>query len=240
MSHEVLQVEVAGFKIAAFNAIDDVVANLLTSLDHPKVVVAMNPEKIMVARKDAKMRHILECADVRYPDGIGVAKIMERKLGRDVARIPGCELWVRIMEEAGQKGIDIFVLGATPSVLTRTIEKLQNEFSVNVVGSHHGYFENENELIDCIAKSKARIVTVALGSPRQEEFMIKCKSKNIKALMLGVGGTYDVYTGVKSRAPEWYLKNNLEWLYRLYKEPTRAGRQTRLIKYAVLAAFGRL
>jgi UDP-N-acetyl-D-mannosaminouronate:lipid I N-acetyl-D-mannosaminouronosyltransferase len=144
------------------------------------------------------------------------------------------------MAEAGRIGINVFLVGATPKVLAMTVEKLQSEYGVNVVGSHHGYFDNEDELINSIDKSKAQIVSVALGTPRQEEFMMKCKNQNIKALLMGVGGTYDVYTGIKSRAPKWYLKNNLEWLYRLYKEPTRAGRQTRLVKFAVLAAFGRL
>lgn len=240
MNLKIPEVEVGGHKIAAFSCIEDVVANLLGSLDRAKILVAMNPEKIMLARRDNDLRDVLQAADLRYPDGIGVVKVMRRRLGLDVARIPGCELWEQLMAKAGEGDIGVYLLGGKPTVVEMTADKLIRQYKVNIVGAHHGYFDEEEQIIKSIEDSKARIVTVALGSPRQEKFMIKCKNRNINALFMGVGGTYDVFTGVKERAPKWYLDNNLEWLYRLYKEPTRAGRQTRLVKFAVLAALGRI
>jgi UDP-N-acetyl-D-mannosaminouronate:lipid I N-acetyl-D-mannosaminouronosyltransferase len=197
--------------------------------------VAINPEKIMLSRKDRKLRAILLDSEIRYSDGIGVVKLLEKKSGKHVARIPGCELWEALMMAAGQKNIPVFLVGASATVMHNTIDKLEAEYSVNTIGYSDGYFTNETALITEIKLSGAKIVTVAMGSPLQEIFIAKCKAAGIEAFFMGVGGTYDVYTGNVKRSPKLFCDLGLEWFYRLASKPSRIIRQTNLAKFLWLA-----
>uniref|UniRef100_UPI003A94C59B WecB/TagA/CpsF family glycosyltransferase n=1 Tax=Bizionia sp. TaxID=1954480 RepID=UPI003A94C59B len=137
--------------------------------------VAINPEKIILARNDPKIKKILLANEVRYSDGIGAVKLLEKKSGKSVARIPGCELWELLMKSSGEKNIPVFLIGASPAVLNNTIEKLKKNYSTNIVGHSDGYFTNEEQLILDIITSGAKLVTVAMGSQKQELFINKCK-----------------------------------------------------------------
>jgi UDP-N-acetyl-D-mannosaminouronate:lipid I N-acetyl-D-mannosaminouronosyltransferase len=201
--------------------------------------IAMNPEKVIAASKNPELMAILNKADIRYADGMGVVKVMRRKLGRRVERIPGCELWQALMAKAAQTKTPVFLVGAKPQVMAETVAKL-TAMGVNVVDSQDGYFKDENELIHRIAQSGARIVTVAMGSPKQELFIGKCQQQLPDAYYMGVGGTYDVFTGHVQRAPALWCKLHLEWAYRLLSQPSRIGRQTNLLTYAWLFLTNKL
>tara|TARA_R110002012_G_scaffold56765_2_gene145833 strand:- start:2024 stop:2737 length:714 start_codon:yes stop_codon:yes gene_type:complete len=202
--------------------------------------VSINPEKIMLARKNSKMRSMLLASEVRYPDGIGVVKLLEKKSGMSVARIPGCELWEALMKISGEKNIPVFLVGASPDVIKTTVQKLNDEYSNNIVGFTDGYFTNEEILISEIKASGAKIVSVAMGSPKQELFINNCKDAGIQAFFMGVGGTYDVFTGNVKRAPKLFCDLGLEWFYRLACQPSRIGRQGNLIKFLWLALRNKL
>ncbi|WP_140149361.1 WecB/TagA/CpsF family glycosyltransferase, partial [Vibrio parahaemolyticus] len=105
----------------------------------------------------------------------------------------------------------------------------------NIVGFADGYFQDDDVMIKKILSLTPDIVTVAMGSPRQEIFIQKCRDAGVDAFMMGVGGTYNVFVGAVERAPESWCKVNLEWLYRLIKEPSRIFRQVRLLKFLWLA-----
>jgi UDP-N-acetyl-D-mannosaminouronate:lipid I N-acetyl-D-mannosaminouronosyltransferase len=158
---------------------------------------------------------------------------LRSKGAKQATRIPGCEFWMALMQKAGKSQQPVFLVGAKPSVLNQVEAKLRSDWNVSIVGKQDGYFsgEQQEELIERIKASEAMIVTVAMGSPRQELFISQCRNAHPNAFYMGVGGTYDVYTGNVQRAPEWACKFNIEWLYRLLSNPTRFGRQIVLLEY---------
>lgn len=223
----------------------DIFENMKEAVDHiilndEKVLagsaIAINPEKIIRSQNDKETKDAIMSASIRYADGIGVVKTLARKTGKKVSRIPGCELWEEIMLKAGSTKTPVFIVGASPEVNIKAVEKLKQQYNVNVCGAQDGYFDkgSEKNLIDKIAHSNAKIVTVALGSPRQELFIKNCQTVYPDAFYMGVGGTYDVYTEQVKRAPELYRKLNLEWFYRLMSDPKRIFRQKNLLKYLYL------
>ena len=127
----------------------------------------------------------------------------------------------------------MFLIGGRQQVLDETCDKLRRQWNVNIVGAQDGYFApaDQDALFARIAASGAKLVTVALGSPRQELLMLACRAHWPDALYMGVGGTYDVFTGHVKRAPEIWQRLGLEWLYRLIRQPGRLRRQLKLLKY---------
>jgi UDP-N-acetyl-D-mannosaminouronate:lipid I N-acetyl-D-mannosaminouronosyltransferase len=192
--------------------------------------IAINPEKVLNASINPQLRSVIEAADIRYADGIGVVKAMRRRLGRHVERIPGCELWQALMLRATSSQVPVFIIGAKPEVLAQTRDKLIAN-GTTLVGAVDGYFKDEAALINQIIQSDARIVSVAMGSPRQELLIQRIRQAHPNCFYMGVGGTYDVYTGNVKRAPLLWCKLNLEWAYRLLSQPSRIGRQLGLLRY---------
>lgn len=192
--------------------------------------IAINPEKVMSAMRDSEIAAVIEQADIRYADGIGVVKVMRKRLGTRVQRIPGCELWQALMLRAANYKVPVFIVGAKPEVNQQTADKLKQQ-AVTLVGAVDGYFKDEAALIAQIKQSGARIVSVAMGSPKQEKLIQRIRAQHPDCYYMGVGGTYDVFTGNVQRAPALWCKLNLEWAYRLILQPSRIGRQLGLAKY---------
>ncbi|WP_430455933.1 WecB/TagA/CpsF family glycosyltransferase [Rheinheimera sp.] len=201
--------------------------------------IAINPEKVMKAREDAALKTMLNQAELRYADGMGVVKVMQKKLGRKVDRVPGCETWEAIMYRAAAKQVPVFLVGAKPEVLQQTRDKL-TAAGVQVVGAQDGYFKDEAALLQQIQHSGAKIITIAMGSPKQELLIERAKKIIPDAYFMGVGGTYDVFTGNVKRAPALWCKLNLEWAYRLLSQPSRIKRQWSLVEYLWLYLTGKL
>lgn len=201
--------------------------------------IAINPEKVMKAREDAALKTMLNQAELRYADGMGVVKVMQKKLGRKVERVPGCETWEAIMYRAAAKKVPVFLVGAKPEVLQQTRDKL-SAAGVHVVGAQDGYFKDEAALLQQIQHSGAKIITIAMGSPKQELLIERAKKVIPAAYFMGVGGTYDVFTGNVKRAPALWCKLNLEWAYRLLSQPSRIKRQWSLVEYLWLYLTGKL
>ena len=137
------------------------------------------------------------------------------------------------MQRSAELQIPVFLIGGLAVVLTQTFAKL-TEMGVKVVGMQDGYFDpnEEEQLIQKVKASGAKIITVALGSPKQELLMARIQQAYPDALYMGVGGSYDVFVGKVKRAPKAWQRLGLEWLYRLFHQPTRWKRQKRLLKYA--------
>ena len=197
-------------------------------------LVAINAEKVLTAESQPEIHQLIDEAEYKYPDGISIVRSIRKKYPQaEVSRIAGADLWEALMERAGREGTPVFLVGGKPEVLSQTVEKLRRQWNVNIVGSQDGYFTpaNREALFARVAASGAQIVTVAMGSPRQEVLMRDCKTVWPHALYMGVGGTYDVFTGHVKRAPKIWQKMGLEWLYRLIMQPSRLTRQLRLLKY---------
>jgi UDP-N-acetyl-D-mannosaminouronate:lipid I N-acetyl-D-mannosaminouronosyltransferase len=235
---------VAGVSVSLFKSMSEAVESIISKEGQiiPGSAIAINPEKIIKAQDDSSIKDILLSATIRFADGIGVVKTLSRKSGRKIIRIPGCELWEEVMKKAGQHALTVFLIGAKPEVIKQTQGQLVAQYQVDVCGIQDGYFnsEQEEQLIDRLVELKPSIVSIALGSPRQEVLINRCRKVCPDTFFMGVGGTYDVYTNNVKRAPKFFRALNLEWFYRLASQPTRFGRQVNLLNYLYLELFRKL
>ena len=200
------------------------------ALVHKKILVAVNAEKILNATDES--RHIIN-RNFGYPDGIGAVWALKKKGFKEIVKIPGCELWLDIIAHA-YKDKTFYLVGGKQQVIEETVEKLKKEFpSINILNFRNGYIKTDQEKIDLIHDIKTLkpdLVFVAMGSPKQELLMEEIQ-KSHQATYQGLGGSFDVYTGHVERAPQWWVKSNLEWAYRLIKQPSRIKRQIYLFKF---------
>ncbi len=206
-------------------------------------LVAINAEKMLTLNDDADVRALIEAAEYKYADGISVVRSVRKKYPQaQISRVAGADLWEALMARAGQEGTPVFLIGGKPQVLNETASQLRQRWQVNVVGEQDGYFPPaaRQALFERIRDSGAKIITVAMGSPRQEIFMRDCRQVYPDALYMGVGGTYDVFTGHVKRAPKAWQRLGLEWLYRLLSQPSRITRQLRLLRYLAWHYTGKL
>ncbi len=237
------KINIAGISISSFTSIEQAIETEIITPSGIKsgVAIAVNPEKIMIAKKNKQLAELLAKASLKYPDGIGVSYVMSKKSRQYVARIPGCELWEKVMLKSAEQKIPVFLVGASATVLQQTQSKLMVQ-GVNIVGAINGYFNQTDEakVIAQIKASGAQIISVALGSPKQELFMFECHKAIPTSFFMGVGGSYDVFTGNVKRAPLGFIKFHCEWLYRLLSQPTRINRQINLIKYILLYLMKKL
>lgn len=198
------------------------------------MIFTPNTEIVMMAQQDKALRSILREADLVVPDGIGLVYASKlHNLGLD-ERVTGIDLMERILKYCHTTKRSIYILGGKPGVAERAMEAILKVYpSIESKGYQDGYFKPENELkiIDRINELKPDILFVAMGAPKQEKWIYKHrKILNVKVAM-GVGGSVDVWAGTSKRAPVFYQKANLEWLYRLLKNPSRVGRMMALPKF---------
>lgn len=187
-------------------------------------VVTINPEMISNAVKDPDFAEIINNADLVIPDGIGV-EIGLKILGYNVKRIAGIEFSHRMIEECAKNNQSVALIGAKPEIVKKAKENLIKEFpSLYITYIHDGYFNEDDSILAELKIRQPRLVLCALGSPKQEEFILKAKSILPEALFVGVGGSFDVWSGEVKRAPEIYQKLGLEWLYRTILDPKRFKR----------------
>lgn len=206
-------------------------------------LVAINAEKILTAEQDRDLNAFLAEAEYLYADGVSIVRAIRRKYPQaKVSRIAGADLWEALMEIAGQKAVPVFLVGGKAKILKQTENKLRTQWQVNIVGSQDGYFKPEQRqiLFNHIKASGAKIVTVAMGSPRQEIFIRDCRQVYPDALYMGIGGTYDVFTGHIKRVPKLWQRLGLEWLYRLLAQPSRIKRQIKLLRFLAYYFGGKL
>lgn len=199
-----------------------------TAVDYAKTnggqIVTINPEMISCAKKNKPLAEIINNAELVVPDGIGV-EIGLKILGHKVHRIAGVELGRRLVEEFAKSGKRVAMVGAKPEIIKKASENLKNEIpGLNLVYVQDGYFTDDERVLAELKNAAPDLVLVALGSPKQEEFISRAKNLLPKALMIGLGGSFDVWSGVVERAPLFYQKAGLEWLYRTVKEPKRFKR----------------
>lgn len=187
-------------------------------------VVTINPEMINNAVQNPEFAEIINDAELVIPDGIGV-QIGLKILGYNVRRIAGIEFSRRMVEECAKSEQSVALVGAKPEIVQKAKENLEHEIQgLYVTYAHDGYFKDDDEILNELKIRQPRLVLCALGSPKQEEFILKAKELLPDALFVGVGGSFDVWSGVVERAPEIYQKLGLEWLYRTVKEPKRFKR----------------
>lgn len=187
-------------------------------------VVTINPEMIDNAVKNKQFAQIIQEAQLVIPDGIGV-EIGLKILGHKVRRIAGIEFSRNMINIFAKEGKSIGFLGAKPEIIEKAVANIKSEIpEADIVYVQDGYFNDEQKVLKDLQEKQPKLLLVALGSPKQEEFIYKAKNILPDSLMIGVGGSFDVWSGVVQRAPEIYQKLGLEWLYRTIKEPARFKR----------------
>ena len=199
--------------------------------------VAVNPEKVMIARRAPDVCQFIADADLAFPDGIGVVLACRAFFKRKVERVAGADLMQALCRESGRRGLKIFVYGAREDVNARACGVVRERWpDALIVGRENGYLpeERHDELIARINASGANILFLALGSPKQEEWIARHRTDLRVGLCMGIGGTLDVLAGNVKRAPALWQKAGLEWLYRLLRQPSRFWRQRRIFLFAAL------
>lgn len=196
-------------------------------------VVTANPEIVMYANEHHDYMQALRTADYIVPDGIGIiigAKLLKQPLQE---RVAGFDLMKDLLHVANEKALHVFFLGAKEDVIEKAVKNISKAFpNIHIGGYHHGYFDLNDETVrNMVAAANPDLVFVALGYPRQEAWIHKHFPTFEKGTFMGVGGSFDVWAGEVKRAPIFWRKLNLEWLYRLIKQPSRWKRMLFLPRF---------
>lgn len=197
-------------------------------------IITLNAEMAIQAERNAALAQTIRKAELVVPDGAGVVFYL-RLRGRRIRRCPGIELAEGVLRGCSAQGASVFFIGGKPGVSEAAAEEWQRQCpALAIAGTHHGYLspEDEAELCETLAATQPAVILVGLGVPRQEFWIANHRHLCPHSVWIGVGGSFDIWAGVKERAPEWFCKHHLEWLYRLYQEPWRWKRMLALPKFA--------
>lgn len=197
-------------------------------------VFTPNSEILMQAYRDKEFCDILNTASLLTADGIGViyaSKILKNPIPE---RCAGFDVTCRLFEKMAKTSKTVYLFGSKPGVAEIAKQNIEQKYpGIRVVGFSDGYFDSEKEklIIKDINEKKPNVLLVCLGAPKQEKWIYAHRDELDVNVCMGVGGTMDVLAGTAERAPEFYIKHNIEWLYRLKKQPSRIGRMMDLPKF---------
>lgn len=206
--------------------------------DTLSAIYTPNSEIILYASNNSEYSEALNRASMIIPDGIGVvyaSKILGSPLKE---RVAGIDFITSLLPELAKRGKSVYLLGAKPGVAEIAAEKLKERYDgLIIAGTHDGYFKDDEEVIASINEVSPDFLMVCLGFPKQELWIDKYKDRLNAKIAIGAGGSMDVFAGTALRAPEFYQKHGIEWLYRLIKQPTRFMRMTALPKFGLKVLF---
>lgn len=193
----------------------------------PHIVVTADASCVVLARKDAELREIVNSADLVTPDSIGIL-LAARLNGKPLTeRVSGVDMLVLLCERASRAGHRVFLLGAAPGVADAAADKLRERFpGLDIVGVQHGYFKPEetDSVVSMIGSAEPDLLFVAFGIPLQEKWIRRHMEVLNVPVCMGVGGSFDVISGKVKRAPKWMQRYGLEWVYRLASNPRKIGK----------------
>lgn len=225
---------ILGFRIFPFASADDLIDQVGGNTG---LLLALNAEKL--AQGDDRIRAVA-AVSVGYADGYGAVLALRRR-GIRSARIAGADLWLRLIERTAGT-TPIYIVGSTPDVVAEAVGKLRRQFPAATIAGFRDGFLSPGEmpaLATRLRASEARIVFVAMGSPRQELLMTELLAA-WPALYVGLGGSLDVYCGRRRRAPRLVQRIGLEWAFRFVIDPKRLPRLPAYLRFAWLLATNRL
>lgn len=198
-------------------------------------VITANPEVVIKANEDINFMRLVQDATYITADGIGVVKAAQLLNNPLPGRVTGYDTMIQLLEIANKKHYRVFLLGAQKEILQKARDNIINDYpGAEIVGSHDGFFDwKHNDIAKNISKLKPDLIFVALGVPRQEKWISENQSKFKQGVFIGVGGSFDVIAGTVQRAPIIWQKLNLEWLYRIAKQPSRWKRALALPRFSI-------
>ena len=203
-------------------------------------VCTTNPEFLMIAQQDVNFRNILQRADLRIADGVGLLWAAKRQGVTLPQRVTGSDGIYVICEQASKLGWKLFFLGASEGIAEQAAERLRVQYpKLQVVGTYAGSpsADEEDEIVERINRSGADILLVAYGAPKQDKWIARNLPRLQTKMAMGVGGTFDFVVGKVPRAPQWMRRMGVEWLYRLIRQPWRIMRMTRLPRFVLAVLF---
>lgn len=187
-------------------------------------IITINPEMITNAQSDEEFKNIINESDMNIPDGVGVTLAL-KLLGISQERIPGIDFSARVLEYCAKNGLKVALIGAKKEIIEKACDNLKEKYQgLDVVFCHDGYFSDDTDILAELEKTEPRVLLLGVGSPRQEKLIYNYKKILKSTIMIGVGGSFDVYSGVTKRAPIFFQKTSLEWFYRLVTQPSRFSR----------------
>ncbi|WP_019243134.1 MULTISPECIES: WecB/TagA/CpsF family glycosyltransferase [Bacillus] len=197
-------------------------------------IIAVNPEKVMAAEKNEQLRDLINNSTYGIPDGVGILLASKLKKGNITSRVTGVDMMDRLLQSAAEKGYRVFMYGAKEEVVAKAKANIEAKYpKIIISGYENGYVQDPAVVVKKINDAQADILFVAMGSPKQELWIREHMNEVSAKVFQGVGGSFDVFAGHVKRAPEFYRKLGLEWLYRLMKEPSRFKRQLALPKFLI-------
>ena len=187
-------------------------------------IITINPEMIMNSEKNPDFKELINNSDLNIPDGVGV-KIALKIKSINQNQIRGVDFSRKLIELASKDSLRLGFLGAKEEVIQKAKENFLKKYpNLNFVYTRNGYFKNDDEIINEIVEKNPQSLLVGLGSPKQEEIIVKLKNKLKSCVLIGVGGSFDVFSGLTKEAPVIYRKMGIEWLYRTILQPERFKR----------------
>lgn len=228
-------VNILGINVYPYLSFEDLINDAVAK---KKMLLSVNAEILL--KSDDELKTIYN-NNIGYADGIGAVMALEKK-GINAIKLPGCELWLKIVEKYAISDKTFYILGSTDEVIKKTISLLKNKYpELKILGYRDGYLSNSDieKLEADIKRLKPDFIFIAMGMPKQERLMARLYKEH-EAVYLGLGGSFDVFTGNVKRAPKWWIDHKLEFAYRLLMQPSRIKRQLPLIKFFFMVQFGRL
>lgn len=207
-------------------AVDDAIKEVSNAIENCENfhIVTINPEMIMNAQRNHQFMNLINNSELNIPDGVGVKLALKLK-GVECNNIRGVDFARKLVSFANEKNLPIAFVGAKKEVIEQTCINFKNEYqNLNIVFSSDGYFKNDEDIIEKIKTSKPKILLIGLGSPKQEEFIVKLRNSVKGCAMIGVGGSFDVFSGLTKESPLIFQKLGLEWMYRTICQPERFKR----------------
>lgn len=222
-------------RVTMHEALERIESFLLSGRQH--LIVTADATAIVIAHGDAEFKELVCLADLVTPDGAGVAWAAKRRGALLTELVSGVDIVERVCAVSADKGYRVFFLGAAPGVAESAAEKLRLKFpGCNIVGTRHGYFPAESDEIVAreVAEAKPDILFVGMGMPRQECFIRASQDVIGAKVAMGVGGSFDVFSGKTKRAPRLFRRLRLEWLWRLMLNPSKIAKVKLLPKFVLL------
>jgi N-acetylglucosaminyldiphosphoundecaprenol N-acetyl-beta-D-mannosaminyltransferase len=207
----------------------------------PHLVVTADASAVVIAQSDKELAGIINAADIVTPDSAGIL-LASKVYGESLPeKVSGVDLAVEMADLAAKRGYPIFLLGAAPGVAEDAGRELVNRFpGLTIAGTHDGFFTDDQEIIDEVVSSHARILLAAMGIPKQEKWIAANIDRLGVGVAMGVGGTFDVLSGRVNRAPEWMRRHGLEWAHRLASNPRKITKVATLPRFLWLVLIDRL
>ena len=207
------------------NIFYNILEDLLTT-NKKEFIITVNPEIIMKSYKNIEIKEmLLNDNNILVPDGISIIKKAKQYNINIKERITGVDISSKALEICNKTKKSRYLFGSKKEVLDKLIININQKYpNINIVGFSDGYVEDKDKIMQEIISLSPDLILIALGVPNQELLINKYIEKAKKGVFIGVGGTFDVLSGCKKRAPKLFIKLNLEWLYRIICEPTRLKR----------------